>query len=126
MKTQTISAIIITLSLAACGENYSNGIRVGTVIKLSEKGLFFKSWEATVDLGGSQNYDQHDTKGRVTGSSLVRYLWEVNVEPSAVPKMQKALSDTSRVELVYKQWAIAPIRIGSNYVITDIKNQSSQ
>jgi hypothetical protein len=57
MKKKIIS-ILLLLSLVSAGVcylvlnyNYSQGNRVGKLVKLSKKGFFPKTWEGTLDLG---------------------------------------------------------------------------
>jgi len=42
-------AVVATLSMTSCTENYSNGERIGMITKFSEKGLVWNSWEGTLN-----------------------------------------------------------------------------
>ena len=55
--------------------DYSEGYRVGKVIKLSHKGYVFKTWEGTLDFG----YLQTDPQGGVATR-----IWDFSVAPGDV------------------------------------------
>ena len=102
--------------LGACAPNYSEGVRVGVVTKLSHKGLIFKSWEGSLNEGGTKS--SKDSKGRV---SVVTNAVEFNVsDPKVLLDLQKAYKEGSVVELEYKEWAIAPPTINNSHVITKV------
>lgn len=45
-KTKTIiGAILLSLALTSCTNNFSEGERVGIITKFSNQGMFWKSWE---------------------------------------------------------------------------------
>jgi hypothetical protein len=112
-----ITVALMCLMLCACAENYSNGERKGTVVKLSEKGLIFKSWEGELLIGGVKQ--KADGKG---GSSTVLNVLEFNVQDKDVlKKLEDALENGTEVKLTYKQWLLSPITINSDYVITAVK-----
>lgn len=109
-------ALTMLFALTACGPNYSNGDRVGTVSKLSNKGLIFRSWEGQLIQGGMMN--KTDSEGK---SSLVANTLEFNVQdPEVVKQLQDAMNTGKRVKLTYTEWAIAPITIENSYVITSV------
>ncbi len=114
MKTK-LFGIALCLMLAACGKNYSNGSRVGVVTKLSEKGFVYKSWEGEMNMGGVRE------KSTDSGSAVVPNIFTFNVDASAVEKVKAAMKSGKRVELIYRQWAVAPINIGDDHVIVDVK-----
>lgn len=100
---------LCALFLCACAPNYSNGERVGVVVKLSEKGFFFKSWEG--ELLVSTNNVQ------VAGDTF-----PFNVDPSALAKVKAAMESGKRVRLVYRQWAVSPVTIDNDHVVIDVKD----
>lgn len=111
-KMFNITAIVLaTAALTACMPNYSNGTRVGVVTKLSEKGFMFKSWQGQMTLGGTVNSE----------SGVVANTFEFNVDSSQVAKMQEAMRAGKRVEVVYRQWAVSPPTIDTDYVVTEVK-----
>ena len=42
-------ALLATISMTSCTENYSNGERIGMITKFSKKGLVFDSWEGSLN-----------------------------------------------------------------------------
>jgi hypothetical protein len=108
-----IFLILLTLSLTACGENYSNGEWVGVVTKFSNKGLVFKSWEGVINRGGVA----YDEKG-----SVVANAEGFNVsDPAVVEKIKHALNTGTQVKLTYRQWALAPFSINNSHVVIAVE-----
>lgn len=93
----------LLLSVAACGSHYSDGERTGTVVKLSEKGIFFKSWEGEMASSGM-------TQGAAN-------ILDFNVEPSEVKNVQAALASGKPVRIHYHQWFMAPLTIENDHVV---------
>ena len=107
-----ITAIVLAAAaVSACMPNYSNGTRVGTVTKLSEKGVVFKSWQGQMTLGGTVNSE----------SGVVANTFEFNADPSQVAKLQEIMRTGKRVEVVYRQWAVSPPNIDTDYVVVEVK-----
>jgi hypothetical protein len=116
MKTLLITAV--ALALVACAPNYANGSRVGVVTKLSNKGLVFKSWEGAINQGGTVNSTDSDGN-----STVVANVIEFSVtDETLVPKLQEAMNNGKRVEVVYQQWFLKPPTIDRSRVVTAIKN----
>jgi len=110
-------AITAVLALTACAPNYSEGSRVGVVTKLSHKGLVFKSWEGSLNQGGTKNIT--DEQGN---SSVVANAIDFNVsDPAMVEKLQAAMNSGERVEITYSQWFAKPITIDNSRVIVAVK-----
>ncbi len=76
--------------------NYSEGTRAGTIVKLSHKGIAFKTVEGQLNMGGLSG-----DSGSPTSS-----LWDFSVK-SGEKAVIKALEDASlnghRVKLFYKE-----------------------
>jgi hypothetical protein len=76
--------------------NYSKGSRAGTVVKMSERGVMFKTWEGQLNLGGLSGE---------TGSPASS-LWDFSVDGSE-KEVLKALEAASlsggRLKLHYKE-----------------------
>ena len=70
MKTKIIASLILLCiivggaSYLILNYSYSNGNRVGKLVKLSRKGFFPKTWEGTLDLGSGDrltwDFSVHD------------------------------------------------------------------
>lgn len=109
-------AVALCFFLAGCFPNYSNGERVGTVIKLSKKGLIFKSWEGELYVGGG--------KGRMTeGSGRVNFgSFTFNTADERIVKqLQDAMKSGVTVELVYREWLVSPPWIDNSHVVVEVK-----
>lgn len=50
MKKLIFLLSIVTIFLTSCSNNYSNGERIGTVNKLSKKGLVWETWEGHLNI----------------------------------------------------------------------------
>ena len=94
MKNIKVIAILlglITFTLTSCTNNYSNGERIGTINKLSKKGLIWDSWEGHLNLtqtgmtSSSEGFDfsidnDNEPKGLVsTLDSAAEHGWKVKV-----------------------------------------------
>lgn len=81
------------MSMTSCSENYSNGDRVGTLTKFSEKGLIVKTWEGELNItqtgmntsgapfAFSMDKDKEDsqTELKATLDSAVIYGWKIKM-----------------------------------------------
>ena len=86
--------VIIAGMLSAC-DTYSEGDRVGVVTKLSRKGVFCKTYEATMLVGGVTN----DDKGNV-----IPQTWDFTVaREDVLDKVKKAQEAGKRVKIAYRQ-----------------------
>lgn len=106
--------IILTLAIAALGTmmglvayhwTYSEGYRVGTVIKLSHKGFVFKTWEGQIDLGFLAPPSEPGA------APIATRLWDFSVHDKDVTvrkDLDKAISHNRRVKLYYEEkvWQI--------------------
>lgn len=114
-RTTAFLIVIVSLLSVACGENYSSGTRVGVVTKLSEKGIVWKSWEGELLMALPST----------VGSATQPEKFEFNVAPSAVEKVTAAMQSGHRVELVYRQWWMAPVSIDNDHVVVDVKDAAA-
>ena len=81
----------------AMSADYSEGYRVGKVIKLSHKGYVFKTWEGTLDFG----YLQTDPEGGVATR-----IWDFSVAPGAGDvraQIDTAIAGDYKVKLHYEE-----------------------
>jgi hypothetical protein len=108
----------LALFLSGCGE-YSSGSRVGVVQKLSHKGLFCKTWEGSMMLGGL--VAQPTGEG---GTNMVANVFDFTIEDHAVlRKVQAAMQSGTKVELTYRQEIVTFCRSDNSgdYFVTDVK-----
>lgn len=75
--------------------NYSEGSRSGRLIKISKKGVLFKTWEGQLDVGGISG-------GGVTGE--ITSLWEFTVD-SDQAEVLEALDKNAgaKVKIYYEE-----------------------
>jgi hypothetical protein len=101
MRTGWVILIgIITLVLLFFGfylfGNYSKGSRAGTVVKMSERGVVFKTWEGQLNLGGISG----DT------GSPASSLWDFSVssgEKEVLKALEAASLSGTRLKLYYHE-----------------------
>lgn len=98
---------------AGCNPDYSEGVRVGTVYKLSNKGLIWKTWEGEMNLGGATSVE-----GRAAPN-----VWAFTVvKPELVKPIEDAAEKGYPVKVHYKQWWIEKYpRTESGYEITSVE-----
>jgi hypothetical protein len=84
-------ALVATMFLTSCSENYSNGERIGMITKFSEKGLIWSSWEGTLNTTQtgmnsaepfefSVDNDVNDPKVISTLDSAATQGWKVKIK----------------------------------------------
>lgn len=102
-----LGLLVCLLILAGCARDYSDGFRIGTINKFSNKGLFFKTWEGEMNLGGVRA-DQ-DSDGNRT---MVANIWSFSIDGAhsrnenidgLVKDLTKAAEDGNPVKIYYKQ-----------------------
>lgn len=94
---------------------YSEGTRNGTIIKLSKKGMFFKTWEGQLNLGA---YTREDGKAPTT-------IWEFSV-PKGKSQVRQDINDAidagKRVKLHYKEKLVTlPWRGDTKYLVHKVE-----
>ena len=124
-KTITISLSILILaglgyvSFLYYGV-YSEGVRAGTVIKLSKKGVMFKTWEGQLNIRSF---------GAVSSNNQLSEVFEFSIE-SDQEKTIKLLEEVSlsgeRVNLHYlERYRVLSWRGSTKYFITKLERSSS-
>ena len=94
---------VIVLLLIAVGVGcffvfgtYSLGYRAGNVMKVSKKGVIFKTWEGQLNVGGLQ--------GGETSSDVATTVWNFSVTNEAiVDDIETAVDEGTRVKLHYRE-----------------------
>ena len=99
---------IVTISVAGLSRcTYSNGARIGTVIKFSQKGLGipgFKSYEGTLQIGQKSSD-----------------MWNFSVSDEVViNQLQAAMNNQVQVKLVYKQYLFSDKTKDTAYRIMEV------
>ncbi len=95
---------------------YSTGDRAGKVMKISEKGMIFKTYEGQINMEGF---------GAVRSENIFSQTFEFSVEGDRndiIETLQKAMSDGKRVNIHYieRYWKI-PWRGDSKYFVREAK-----
>lgn len=62
--------VLLVAYIFICGITYSSGTRTGVVIKVSQKGFVFKTYEGELNLGG---FSQGE------GTIMVRNIWNFSI-----------------------------------------------
>jgi hypothetical protein len=111
-----VAAGVVWLALAA---DYSEGYRVGKVIKLSNKGYVFKTWEGTLDFG----YLQTDPQGGVATR-----IWDFSVAPGDAAvraDIDAAIAGDYKVKLHYREKYVRLFWRGdTNHFVTKVERAS--
>ena len=86
---------VFTAYIFICGMSYSKGTRTGIVIKLSQKGYVFKTYEGELNLGGVSEGD---------GTIMPNRIWKFSIDDSNV-KIYDAITQAEgkHVRLYYKE-----------------------
>lgn len=119
--TKLIVAALVVLILLGLGYylfgNYSDGYRAGTVIKLSRKGLIFKTYEGELNLG----MGIHDAGSSVSVSNL----WNFSVKSSdteCLAMLDSAMLSGKRAKLHYREKFVAvPWRGDTKYQVYKVE-----
>lgn len=119
--TKLVVAALVVLILLGLGYylfgNYSDGYRAGTVIKLSRKGLLFKTYEGELNLG----MGIHDAGSSVSVSNL----WNFSVKSSdteCLAMLDSAMLSGKRAKLHYREKFLAvPWRGDTKYQVYKVE-----
>ena len=87
-----IAIVASLLFIWVCGWTYSDGTRAGELIKVSKKGVMFKTYEGQINLGGFQSDD----------AGVVGNIWEFSTTNKAVYQRLQEL-EGKKVKLSYRQ-----------------------
>ncbi len=109
-----IILIISAICVGSCSSigNYSNGDRLGTITKLSHKGIIWSTWEGELVMGG--------VKADNNSGGSVANVWEFSVTDSVIAEqIQKAMDSGTVIKLHYNQVLIAKPWNGSTTYYVD-------
>jgi hypothetical protein len=125
MKKALGIAVVVTLLVLGAGgwlvfaADYSEGFRVGKVIKLSHKGYVFKTWEGTLDFG----YLQNDPD-----AGVATRIWDFSVAPDADDvrrQIDAAIAGDYKVKLHYREkYVKLPWRGETKHFVTQVERAS--
>lgn len=106
-----VIAVFVFLNLAS----YSSGFRAGVPTKLSKKGVIFKTYEGTMNVGGLTN----------TAEGAIPTTWDFTVRKSAdsvITKINRAIENGRRVKLIYDEKYVRFFWLGdTKYFVYDVE-----
>ena len=114
--TIVFAAVAIGIFAAAVGNvvGTSDGKRVGVLTKFSHKGLFIKSYEGELNMGGVRN--NVNSKGE---SSVVANVWEFSCSN---PQMAEKLENLVGKEVVIKyHQSFAGLQRDTSYDVVSVE-----
>jgi hypothetical protein len=123
-KALALVALVAVLLAGAVGwfvvaADYSEGFRVGKVIKLSHKGYVFKTWEGTLDFG----YLQTDPD-----AGVATRIWDFSVAPGddeVRRQIDSAIAGDYKVKLHYREkYVKLPWRGDTKHFVTKVERAS--
>jgi len=112
---KVVSGVIVLCLLAiwACSWTYSEGTRAGQLIKISNKGVVFKTNEGELNMGGLRVGTAND--------GLEGNLWQFSVLEQDILDQLEA-SEGKRVKLSYKErYKSMPWQGDTNYFIVAVE-----
>jgi len=90
---------------------YSDGSRTGELVKVSEKGMIFKTHEGQLQLGGV-SVEQ--------GATNIGSMWEFSVVDDAVIQKMETLKGQKVVVSYEEKYRALPWKGDTKYLITDV------
>jgi hypothetical protein len=110
IKLLLISTVVFIVILWVCSWSYSEGTRSGNLIKVSKKGVIFKSYEGQLNLGGISMAD-----------GLEGNIWSFTMlEESLIDKVKPF--EGRKVKVYYKErYKTMPWLGDTNYIVTKIE-----
>ncbi len=113
--------LLLPFLLTACFD-YSDGDRVGVIQKLSKKGIFCKTWEGEMLLGGLKKQVNVSSDGKSTTTSMVANTFHFTVEDeSLLPAVKAAMESGQPVTISYREELISFCRSDESYFVTAVK-----
>ncbi len=111
-----IFLLFVALGAAAyvwvCGWTYSDGSRAGYLVKVTRKGVVFKTHEGQLNLGGVQT----DPQGQIIGST-----WDFSTTDSEVYDNMQNL-EGRKVKLLYRErYKAMPWQGKTNYFVYEVQ-----
>lgn len=105
--------VLMGLTIWMCSWTYSEGTRAGQLIKITKKGVVFKTHEGELNLGGLRMGTERD--------GLEGNIWPFSVIEEEVLLDLKA-AEGKRVKLRYKErYKSMPWQGKTNYIITGVE-----
>ena len=118
IKIVIIGAIVIFLAVAAYGYwgVYERGVMAGKVLRITEKGVAFKTYEGKLNL---------ETFGALKGTSPIAESFDFSVEgddKETIKKLEEVALSGERVNLYFiKRYVAFPWRGDTKYFVTKVE-----
>jgi len=110
IKLLLISAFVFFAVIWVCSWSYSEGIRSGNLIKVSKKGVVFKSFEGQLNLGGIS-----------MSNGLEGNIWSFTMLEESLINTLKSY-EGKKVKVLYKErYKTMPWLGDTNYIVTKIE-----
>ena len=122
VRTAAVGSALLWAGCQAVGNSveYSDGQRVGVINKISNKGLFWKTYEGEMAL-----------EGLVGGNNVAANLWDFSIDnqsrrgenvDSLYSKIKKYQEEGTKVKITYKEpFATWPWRSETDYLIQTVE-----
>ena len=105
--------LLLILTIWICSWTYSEGTRAGQLIKISKKGVVFKTNEGELNLGGLRIGEGQE--------ALEGNIWQFSVIDKTVLDRIKNF-EGKRVKLAYKQrYKSMPWQAKTDYIVTGVE-----
>lgn len=118
IKFILVSAIILAIAFLCLSYwgVYDEGVRAGTVLRISKKGMIFKTYEGQLNV---------QTFGAIKGASPIMEAFDFSVSPTdhqVIEDLQHVALSGERVNLHYvARYAAFPWRGDTKYFITKVE-----
>ncbi len=118
MKKLLLTLLVVFLAVFAFlyWGTYETGVMAGKVVRVSEKGMVFKTFEGKLNL---------ETFGALKGTSPIAETFDFSVEKSedaVIQDLQKVALSGERVNLYFKKrYMTFPWRGDTNYFVTKVE-----
>jgi hypothetical protein len=118
MKKLFIALLLIAIAVFSFlyWGTYENGVMAGKVVRVSEKGMIFKTYEGKLNL---------ETFGALKGANPIAETFDFSVEKSedeVITKLQEVALSGERVNLYFKKrYMTFPWRGDTNYFVTKVE-----
>ena len=112
--------LVFIVPFTGINPNYSDGRRTGDIYKFSNKGMFWKSWEGEMYLGGM-------VSNQNGAFQMEKFFFSIagkdeGAKKDLIEKINKCVEHrTTKCTIKYKQWFFSPMRIDSSYEVTGVE-----
>ncbi|GEM_PF-787606 len=113
--------IVVATGAILWSASYSSGSRTGRVIKLSNKGILFKTWEGELNM---------ESLGHSKSTAGLSTVWQFSVDEASekvLKELDSAMVNNLRVQLIYSEkYMLIKLRGETKYFITEVKFTDKQ